>query len=198
MNVIYRLLPVFVCLFYFNFIAYCKELNVSFIDNKNKSIVSIEFNNTLQLYGLKLAKDNTGENLLSPSYKSKNSRYSYFSFLDRNFKNQVIDAIKTNTVTKSTDTSVSYKINKFNVISNLPKAKAFVSVIFNDLIEVQCSIIKGNYGLHVQWPSQKKDGKWEKLFVIKDKNLKYAVDNEILRIYRMKAGKETNDKFNKE
>ncbi len=123
-------------------------------------------------------------NLIIPSYKSKNKEYFYFSILDRNLKNTIIKEIQSeNKEYSANETKIEYKINKFFIPQNTKTAKAFVSVIFNDKLEVNCTVLNGKYGLWVAWPSTKENNKWEKLFYINDKELKEKIEKEILEIY---------------
>jgi len=187
----YKFISAFFCLFFCQTV-FSQPFDVSFIDNKNLSDISVEFNNTLELRGLKIEKDGNKEILTVPYYKSKNNRYDHFYFLDRQFKENLISEIKSSkNIYKKNASTVDYKINKFNIIEKTSKAKAFVSVIFNDKIEVQCSILNGKYGLWVQWPSEKRGNKWKKLFLIKDAELKYKIEKEILVLYQQKKNKGT-------
>ncbi|MDD5101479.1 MAG: hypothetical protein PHH62_00645 [Endomicrobiaceae bacterium] len=186
---IYKFVFSFLLLFFCQ-IGYCQTFDISFIDNKILSDISIEFNNTIELHGLKLEVADDKDLLISPYYKSKRNQYVYFSFLDRQFKDSIIAEIKSNKkIYKKDYQNIDYKINKFNIIDNPSKAKAFVSVIFNNLLEVQCTILNGKYGLWVQWPSEKQNNKWKKLFIIKDSNLEYNLEKEILKLYHQKKNK---------
>lgn len=183
----------FVFVFLFLFFCqkgYCQTFDISFINHKNLSDISIEFNNTIELHGLKLKIADDKDLLISPYYKSKKNQYDYFSFLDKQFKDRIIAEIKSNKkIYKKEYQNIDYKINKFNIINSSSKAKAFVSVIFNNLLEVQCTILNGKYGLWVQWPSEKQNNKWNKLFIIKDSNLEYNIEKEILQLYHQKKNK---------
>lgn len=183
---LYKFIFIFLCLFFCQNV-FCQALDVSFIDAKNLSDISIEFNNTIEIHGLKLGKYGNKETLQSPFYKSKNNKYYYFSFLDKKFKENLISEIKSNkNIYKKSTQEIDYKINKFKIINTSSKAKAFVSVIFNDAVEIQCSVLNGKYGLWVQWPSEKRKNKWMKLFIIKDADLKYKIEKEILILYHQK------------
>ena len=153
---------------------------ISNTDNKT----SIEFNNKLQLHDFTL----TDNNLLSPFYESNGNKYYFFHFLDRNFKNNIIKKIQN----KDIDTvpagkeKIEYKINKCLIPKHTQKILAFMSVIFNDDIEINCNILKGQYGLWIAWPSIKEQNKWKKLFIIKDKNLKNDIETNLIEYYKQK------------
>ncbi len=168
--------------------VFAQALEISKIDKSDSSAVSIELNNVILLKSLSLHNDT----LKLPSYKSNNKEYFYFSILDRNLKNKIIEEIKNkNTEYKTAGNNTEYKINKFFIPREPKTAKAFVSVIFNDKIEVNCTVLNGKYGLWVAWPSKKENNKWNKLFYINDKQLKEKIEKEILETY---AKKLKNDK----
>lgn len=190
----YKFISFFLLLVFFYASLYCQTFGVSFVNNKNLSDISVEFDNVIELHNLKLETDKNNAVLITPYYKSKKRQYHYFSFLDKNFKDSVISKIRTGAADKIQDSvsNVDYKINKFNIVDDLPVARAFVSVIFNDLIEVRCSVLKSKHGLWVQWPSKKQNDKWNKLFVIKDKALKDKIENDILNLYNSKNSNRPN------
>ncbi|MBQ3834216.1 MAG: septation protein SpoVG family protein, partial [Elusimicrobia bacterium] len=159
-------------------------LEISAMDKTDLSSISIDFNNILSFKNLSL-KNNT---LIIPSYKSNNKEYFYFAILDRNLKNKIIEEIKNKNIEYKTDENkVEYTINKFYIPQNPKTVKAFVSVIFNDKIEVNCNVLNGKYGLWVAWPSKKENNKWTKMFAINDKELKNKIEKEIIELFNKKA-----------
>lgn len=169
---------------------FSQPLEISKMDKSNLSSVFVEFNNKLSFKNLSLKNDT----LVIPSYKSGNNEYFYFSFLDRNLKNEIIKEIKSeNKKYSSNETRIEYKINKFFIPNNPKTAKAFVSVIFNNKAEVNCTILNGKYGLWVAWPSKKEKDKWTKLFYVNDKELREKIEKEIIEKYKQKTtGEKTN------
>lgn len=172
-------------LLFFVFITtniFAVELKVTNIV-KTDNNVNIEFNSNLTLCNFILDNDS----LISPYYENKGTKYYFFYFLNRNFKNQIIDKIKagTNKFLKS-DENIEYKINKCSIVQYPKKIVAFMSVIFNDTIEVQCNMIKGDYGLWVAWPSIKEKDKRNNLFKIKDKKLKKEIETMLIKFYKQK------------
>lgn len=161
--------------------------------DKQEDFISIELNNSLEIYNLKITDNNNIKTIISPQYQNKSTKYSYFSFLNKQFKEDIINSINTNKITEQEENKIDYKINKFKII-NSKTLKATFSVIFNDLFEVNATIMNGKNGLWVQWPSQKKDDKWKKLFVIKDKSLKKDIEEKIINKYNKDI---ENDKFKK-
>ena len=172
------------------FSANLKITNVTNVNNK----VSVVFNNTLNLKDFVLIDDN----LISPFYENKGNKYYFFYFLNRNFKNDIIKKAKDKNanIVDNSKGVIEYKINKCNIVKNPKTTLAFMSVIFNDTIEVNCSILNGKYGLWVAWPSIKDKDKWNKVFEIKDKKLKEQIDTELLKYYKQK--KNDTNKLKKE
>ena len=161
--------------------------------DKQKDFISIELNNSLEIHNLKITDNNNTKTIISPQYQNKSTKYSYFSFLNKQFKEDIINSINTNKITEQEDYKIAYKINKFKII-NSKTLKATFSIIFNDLFEVNATIMDGKNGLCVQWPSQKKEDKWNKIFIIKDKNLKKDIEDKIINKYNKDI---ENDKFKK-
>lgn len=164
---------------------YSQILHITNIE-KQDNFINIELNEILEICNLKLSSVNEKYSIIVPKYQSKTSNYNYFSFLDRSFKDKIINSINNNIVEQTdndTRNDITYKLNKFNIInSNI--LRATFSIIFNDLFEVNATIMNGKNGLWVQWPSLKQqNNKWKKLFIIKDKKLKDAIEKEIINKY---------------
>lgn len=175
---------------------YSQILHITNIE-KQDNFISIELNEILEICNLKLSSVNEKYSIIVPKYQSKTSNYNYFSFLDRSFKDKIINSINNDIVEQidnDTRNDITYKLNKFNIInSNI--LRATFSIIFNDLFEVNATIMNGKNGLWVQWPSLKQqNNKWKKLFIIKDKKLKDAIEKEIINKYNKDI---INGKFTK-
>ncbi|MBR3628214.1 MAG: septation protein SpoVG family protein, partial [Elusimicrobia bacterium] len=112
----------------------------------------------------------------------------FFYFLNRDLKNNIIKIAndKNSNIIDNKRNSVEYKINKCNIIKNPKTVLAFMSVIFNDAIEINCNVLNGKYGLWVAWPSIKEKDKWNKLFEIQDKKLKEDIETELIKYYKRK------------
>lgn len=178
-------------IFLFSIEVYSADLEVTKIINSNNK-VTIEFNNILRLKDFTF----TDNNLISPFYESKGNKYHFFYFLDRNFKNEIIKNLKDkNNISKDTKKAIEYKINKCNILKNPKTTLAFMSVIFNDTIEINCNILNGKYGLWIAWPSIKNKDAWNKIFEIKDKNLKDKIETDLIKYYKQKKN---NVKFKEE
>lgn len=166
----------------FSLNIFATNLNVTNITRTNNNI-DIEFNKTLKLCNFTLIDNN----LISPSYETKRTKYYFFYFLNRDFKNKIINEINNSEIAiNNLNGKIEYKINKCNIVKNKKTILSYMSVIFNDSIEVNCNIIKGKYGLWVGWPSIKEKGKWIKIFDIKDKNLKKEIETALITLYKKK------------
>lgn len=169
-------------LFLFCITSYASNLNVTKITSKNSKI-DIEFNHTLKLQDFVLVDGN----LISPFYESNGNKYYFFYFLDRKLKSNIIEQINNKkNITTGTKEKIEYKINKCNIVKAPKTILAFMSVIFNDNIEINCNILNGKYGLWVAWPSVKEKDVWIKLFDIKDKKLKEEIETNLLKHYKQK------------
>ncbi|MCR4663196.1 MAG: septation protein SpoVG family protein, partial [Endomicrobiaceae bacterium] len=106
---------------------------------------------------------------------------------NRDFKKNIINTISNkDNINKNSKEKIEYKINKCNIVKKPKTILAFMSVIFNDNIEVNCNMLKGNYGLWVAWPSVKENNKWTKLFNIKNKELKEEIETKLIKLYKQK------------
>jgi DNA-binding cell septation regulator SpoVG len=161
---------------------YAANLNITKITNTDNKI-NIEFNNTLRLSNFTLENNN----LISPFYENKGNKHYFFYFLNRDFKTSIINVInKKENINNNSKEKIEYKINKCSIVKNPKTILAFMSVIFNDNIEISCNILNGKYGLWVAWPSIKDKDKWNKLFEIKDKKLKEEIETNLIKYYKEK------------
>lgn len=174
--------------------VFCEELTVSFIDRTNPDNIQIELNQTLQLEGLKLKN----MKVLIPYYVKNNINYPYFSFVDIKFKAYVLNSIKSNTINGTPPDTVKYKISRIRPnINGESGIYASTFVTFNDLIEIECFIVKDKNKMKILWPGTK-DAKSEtyiSFFSVKDSNLKGRIENEILSRYKIEIIK--NDDSNR-
>lgn len=176
-------LLIFLC---FDTMVFCQDLMVSFIDKTNTNNVKIELNQTLQLEGLKLKNANSDIKVIIPHYVKNNIQYPYFSFLNLKFKSYIISSIKSNTINGKPTDAVKYKISRIRQNFNDSNIYASTFVTFNDLIEIECFIVKNKNRLRILWPSiQTKDKTNISVFAIKDLSLKNQIENEILSRYKI-------------
>lgn len=180
-------LLIFLC---FDTTVFCQDLMVSFIDRTDTNNVKIELNQTLQLEGLKLKNVNSDMKVIIPHYIKNNIQYPYFSFLNLRFKSYIINSIKSNTINGKPTGAVKYKISRIRQNFNDSNIYASTFVTFNDLIEIECFIVKNKNRLSILWPSiQTKDKTNILVFAIKDLALKSQIENEILNRYQIENRK---------
>lgn len=174
--------------------VFCEDLTVSFIDRTNSDNIQIELNQILLLEGLKLKNMKVS----IPYYVKNNIRYPYFSFVDIKFKAYVLNSIKYNTINGTPPDTVKYKISRIRQTVNSESGiYASTFVTFNDLIEIECFIVKDKNKMKILWPG-KKDAKsktYISFFSVKDANLKGRIENEILSRYKIEIIK--NDDNNR-
>ena len=178
-----KYLFILLSVFLFSIEIYATNLKLTKITNINNK-VNIELNNTLKLKDLVL----TNDSLISPFYENKGNKYYFFYFLSRDFKNNIIKLAKdkSKNILDNTKGSIEYKINKCNIVQNPKTILAFMSIIFNDTIEINCNVLNGKYGLWIAWPSVKENDKWNKLFEIKDTKLKEKIETDLIKYYKQK------------
>lgn len=168
-------------IFLFSINIYSDKLKITKIENINKKI-NVEFNSILELKDFTLIDNN----LISPFYETKGNKHYFFYFLNRDLKNDVIKTAKDKNTIENSKNSIEYKINKCNIVKKPKTILAFMSVIFNDSIEINCNILNGKYGLWIAWPSIKEKDKWNKIFDIKDKKLKEEIEIKLIKYYKQK------------
>ena len=194
MKTIKLIISIFIILLTSN--LYSQTLYITNIE-KQDNFVNIELNEILEICNLKLSSVNEKYSIIVPKYQGKVSNYNYFSFLNTDFKDKIINSISKNMieqVNNDTNNDIRYKLNKFNII-NSKTLKATFSIIFNDLFEVNATVMNGKNGLWVQWPSLKQqNNKWKKLFIIKDKTLKDTIEKDVINKYNKEI---INGKFAK-
>ncbi|MDR1433962.1 septation protein SpoVG family protein [Candidatus Endomicrobiellum devescovinae] len=68
-------------------------------------------------------------------------------------------------------------------MKNNKSIKAFVSIIFDDDIEVECRIMNGKKGLWIACPSDLKHGIWIKNFTFINKDLQKNIEKKLITDY---------------
>lgn len=158
------------------------DLNVSavFIEN---GIYKVSFNGSINVHGISLKNSDSGTEIVFPFYKGKNGAYAQFSILKRDYKKRFAADIKGRK--NSTASPTKFVINKFSIAKNLKSTKAFASVIFEDVLEVECRVLSGKNGLWIAWPAVKQNGAWHKQFEFTDKTLAREVESRLLARYNI-------------
>ncbi|MDR1941786.1 MAG: SpoVG family protein, partial [Endomicrobium sp.] len=151
--------------FVFSFTAGA-ELSVTDIEN-NKNGMSVTFNASLKISGISLSDGK----IIFPVYANKGKVYRQFSVIKRDAALSLYNSLKSNIVSKNSS-AISFKINKFKINNKESSIKAFASVIFEDVLETECRVMDGRYGLWVAWPSSKNGKNIQKQLEFIDKTLK--------------------------
>ena len=159
------------------------ELKITKIIHDNKSF-EIALNDDIKISNI-LLKNNDIE---LPIYRSKNKVYKQFGILKREFRQYLVSALYQNKISSKPEKTV-FKSNKLSILKKHPKIKAFVSIIFDDDIEIECRIMQSAKGLWIAWPSNKKNGVWVKDFEFINKDLKKAVEKKLIDDYIFKNDK---------
>jgi DNA-binding cell septation regulator SpoVG len=145
---------------------------------KSGNDYAITFNNSIQISAISLSN----EKVLFAQYARNGKIYKNFSVLQREFAKKLYEDIKANKISK-TSAEISFKVNKFKIISSHKTIKAFASVIFEEKLEVECRVMSGKYGLWIAWPSKKDGDSWKKEFIIINKYLKNSIESELIQRY---------------
>ena len=146
----------------------------------------VSFNGSFSVSDITLKTAGSETEIVFPSYKDKNQ----VAVLKREHKKRFAKDIKENKVSGPVPaTAVKFKINKFSPVKNLKQTLAFASVIFEDVLEVECRILSGRNGLWVAWPAANKNGVWKKQFEFIDKSLKREVEGKLLERYENEKSK---------
>ena len=147
--------------------------------NESGGKYSVVFNKSIEISNIKLNQDSDNPIEL-PLYKDKRQ----FSLLNRDYSKKLAKSLKQRKLSDNAESKISFKINKFKTIQNHKSIRAFASVIFEDVLEVECRVMESAQGLWVAWPANKESSKWIKEFRFTDKNLKGKVEAALIERYK--------------
>jgi DNA-binding cell septation regulator SpoVG len=173
------IISLFLCYFANSFAG---ELKITKIDIENNEVYTIIVNNSFVLYNLVLKVKNGKSSVEFPVYAGNGKIYNQFSVLKRDYNEYLVSSIKAGKESFF-EGSTGFKINKFSIYKNPGNIKAFASVIFEDVLEVECRIMQGSRGLWIAWPANKRSGKWAPDFEFADKDLKKRVESALIEKY---------------
>lgn len=182
-------LPLLLCLYTFMAGGEIIVTNVQVIKSQNYSEAEITLNKSLMIKDISVMQAGGRIYLKFPEYISKKKRsYPQVMLLTKQANEEVKNAVinrKPSIFKEAQPGNVSYKIVKFSKFKKESNLKAFVSISFNDAVQVECKIIDGRNGAWVAWPAvkSKKTGKWNKQFIIIDKKLKETIEQDLLEKY---------------
>ncbi|MFC1501607.1 septation protein SpoVG family protein [Elusimicrobiota bacterium] len=193
-KVFFTLVIILLNLFFIYSYAHCQKVSITNIeigdiDDPNSAyqkLAEVTINNSLIIKEIKFITIKNNILLEFPEYISKNSKvYPQIKLLDKNTINIFRTSILNKEISKNIYNNLSYKLVKFSKYSGKSKIKVFVSLIFNDSIQIECKIIDGKNGPWVAWPSRKleKSEKWIKQVIITNKNLKKSIETDLINRY---------------
>lgn len=143
----------------------------------------IVLNNAVAVKNIALKIKNGVKEAEFPVYCSKGKIYRQFSVLKRDYGNYIADSLFSKKA-EAFDGETGFRINKFSLNRKTGSIKAFASVIFEELLEVECRIMEGKRGLWTAWPANKTSGGWKAEFVFEDKDLKKKVEESLAEKYK--------------
>ncbi|MCL2390094.1 MAG: SpoVG family protein [Endomicrobia bacterium] len=182
-----KILPVLAA----SLLIYCRayaEIKVTGLE-KNGTEYAVSLNDSIKISGIKLKKTNSGNEIEFPQYVSKGVVYKQMSVLNRDYKNYLIGIIEKGIISNTENGKISYKINKFKPLKNHNSVKAFMSVIFDGCLEVECRVMNGKNGMWIAWPAVKKESGWVKNFEFADLKLKKEIESALIGYYNGRNGK---------
>jgi len=175
-----------------NFI-YVTEISTDTVNNEKT--IRIVLNNAIEVNDIKIKKYGSSNIIAYPSYISETTgkEFKQVRVISTQAKKAIEDAIFNNRIAHNFNpTQMNFSITKLTPYKkDGSPVKAFVTVTFNDAIEVDARVMSGKYGLWVAYPTKNiTNRKGQKLlsymkqFNIIDKDLKKKVDTAILNKYR--------------
>jgi DNA-binding cell septation regulator SpoVG len=169
---------------------FASELKITKISTENNSY-NIVLNNAITINNIALKNKNDIKIIEFPVYVGKGKIYEQFSVLNREYSLHMASSIFENKIYDFKG-ETSFKINKFSPVKKDGNIKAFASVIFEDVLEVECRVMKGKRGLWVAWPANKTPEGWKADFIFVDKELKKRVENDLIRRYHKENERQQN------
>ncbi|MCL2485016.1 MAG: SpoVG family protein [Endomicrobia bacterium] len=181
-----KILSVFAVVLFFAHLVYA-DIKVTSVE-KSGAEYSISFNNSIKVSGIKLINKDGKNDIEFPFYISKGVIHKQISVLNRDYRKYLINSIEKGLASDidNANDRVSFKINKFSALKNHKSIKAFMSVIFDGLIEVECRVLSGKNGLWIAWPSVKKESGWSGVFEFTNLKLKNKVESALILYYNDK------------
>ncbi len=160
---------------------------------KTGDLYSITLNNLIIIKEIKLKTTKIGTrtivNLEFPTYISKRGKaYPQITLLNKELSDKILSIItsmKPETMPSSYEPT--FKLGKYSPYRRSKSSlKVFASVIFEDVIEIECKIMEGKRGPWIAWPARKDEstGKWKKQVVFVSKEYQQKVEEMLLNKYK--------------
>ncbi|MCS7151793.1 MAG: SpoVG family protein [Endomicrobia bacterium] len=179
------------------------KIYITDVQKTAENLYSITLNDLIIIKEIKVKKTKIGQreivNIEFPTYISKRGKaYPQVTILDKNLNDKIIKVItsgKPETVSATT-VQPKFKIGKYSPYRRSTSSlKVFASIIFDDVIEIECKIMHGRRGPWISWPSRKDEttGKWVKQVVFKSKEYQKQIEQELLNRYKVGVEEEVEE-----
>lgn len=152
----------------------------------------------IKLHKIKIDKKEVLEIELPKYTSSDGKEYYQVRILSDNFYDEIKKCItenKTETLKFDSQSFPSFKINKFLPYSKKnSKLKINASVVFDDVLEIDCKIVEDNYdNIYILWPSEKidKTNKWIKKVEFLSNPYQKIIEKQLInkyKVYRLEKG----------
>ena len=171
--------------------CFASELAVTNV-YQSSGTYNITFNNSLEVKSLKLKKVGDNYFVVVPEYVSKNKRvYQQARFLTKEVNIAVIDAIRDGKTSDNSALKLEYSVKKISQYQKKSKLKAFVTIVFNEALELEFKLISTKNGLWLAPASIKTGDKYKQIVNILDKDLGATIEREVIDKYN----KISNDEY---
>lgn len=127
-----------------------------------------------------------------PDYVSRGGRvFPQVRVLTRQARDAVNTAITSRAPSKNACEPLAFAITEWKPLTGRSKAKAVVTVTFNEAVAIECKVIESARGYWVGWPARRPSGggKWINQVLFLDRDLKDAVSDEVLRRFHRSQDK---------
>ncbi|MCS7184471.1 MAG: SpoVG family protein [bacterium] len=148
----------------------------------------VTINNIVVIKEIEVKKVGGGIKLRYPTYVSRTGREYPQVRVSQVLQKVIENAIQTGKPQGTPTKDITYKITKFDKFRRQSSLKYFCAVSINNQLEIECKVIDSprGQGPFISWPSRKDEetGKWVNQVVIINRDLKKAIEDELLSRYK--------------
>lgn len=181
------------CLLFISLVAVglsASELEVTSV-RSSSSTYTVTFNNSIVLKTLKLKKLGDNYFVVLPEYIAKNKRvYPQARVLTKEVNDALINAMLNGKTTSNSALKVEYVVKKISQYQKKSNLKAFVTVVFNEGLELEFKLISTRNGLWLAPASIKTGEKYKKIVELLDRDLSASIEREVIDKYNKIANDE--------
>jgi len=171
--------------------CFASELAVTNVRSSSGSY-SITFNNSLVVKSLKLKKVGDNYFVMLPEYVAKNKRvYPQARVLTKEANVALIDAMLNGKTSTNIALKLEYAVKKISQYQKKSNLKAFVTIVFNEALELEFKLISTRNGFWLAPASIKTGDKYKQIVDILDKDLSDSIEREVIDKYN----KIVNDEY---